>query len=75
MDLVSVAGYTAEEHQVETEDGYLLGLHRITGGPQVFAGSGKPVVLLVHPLLGASDVWVVRGPNYDFGILQISKKI
>ncbi|XP_034949218.1 gastric triacylglycerol lipase-like [Chelonus insularis] len=65
VDLVTKTGYIAEEHEVITEDGYYLLLHRISGGPQNPVRPGKPVVLLLHGLMGASDIWVLRGPRYD----------
>ncbi|KAI1348056.1 Alpha/Beta hydrolase protein [Xylaria sp. FL0043] len=61
-------GYTAEEHVVQTKDGYLLGLHRlawrkgeedtkVNGGP---ASLKKRVVYLHHGLLMNSEVWVCQ---------------
>ena len=61
-------GYHAEEHVVQTTDGYLLGIHRLPykrgeeqDGVLVNAGpssSAKPVVYLHHGLLMNSEVWV-----------------
>jgi lysosomal acid lipase/cholesteryl ester hydrolase len=61
-------GYYAEEHVVQTTDGYLLGIHRLPykrgeehEGVLVNArpSSGKkPVVYLHHGLLMNSEVWV-----------------
>ncbi|KAI0188486.1 Alpha/Beta hydrolase protein [Xylaria flabelliformis] len=59
-------GYTAEEHVVQTKDGYLLGVHRlawrkgeedtkVNDGP---ASVKKRVVYLHHGLLMNSEVWV-----------------
>ncbi|GAW21308.1 hypothetical protein ANO14919_108270 [Xylariales sp. No.14919] len=59
-------GYTAEEHVVQTKDGYLLGLHRlawkkgeedtkVNDGP---ASVKKRVVYLHHGLLMNSEVWI-----------------
>ncbi|KAI0440306.1 Alpha/Beta hydrolase protein [Xylaria telfairii] len=61
-------GYTAEEHVVQTKDGYLLGLHRlawrkgeedtkVNDGP---ASVKKRVVYLHHGLLMNSEVWVCQ---------------
>ena len=66
IDLCAFYGYTAEEHVVQTEDGYLLGLHRLCHqrgeeGAKVNAGDGsiaKKVVYLHHGLLMNSEVWV-----------------
>ncbi|PGH36600.1 esterase/lipase [[Emmonsia] crescens] len=65
-ELCSLWGYEAEEHIVQTGDGYLLGLHRLPRkkGQDFFkvnAGEGtpqKPVVYLHHGLLMNSEVWV-----------------
>ena len=67
VDLCALFGYNAEEHIVQTGDGYLLGLHRLslrkgeednlrvnTGGCSI----RKPVVYLHHGLLMNSEVWV-----------------
>ena len=66
VDLCEIAGYYAEEHVVHTEDGYLLGLHRlawrrgeedqrVNGGPGTIS---KKVVYLHHGLMMNSEVWV-----------------
>ncbi|KAK5941688.1 cholesterol esterase [Knufia obscura] len=67
-ELCGLWGYYAEEHIVQTKDGYLLGVHRLPfkkGEEQVEvrvnAGSdsiSKPVVYLHHGLLMNSEVWV-----------------
>ncbi|KAK4181773.1 putative sterol esterase [Triangularia setosa] len=59
-------GYTAEEHVVRTEDGYLLGIHRLAwrkGEEEQRVNRGpnsikKKVVYLHHGLLMNSEVWV-----------------
>jgi lysosomal acid lipase/cholesteryl ester hydrolase len=66
VDLCELYGYYAEEHVVQTEDGYLLGLHRLARKPgeedkHVNAGEGslqKKVVYLHHGLMMNSEVWV-----------------
>ncbi|KAI4219148.1 MAG: hypothetical protein L6R36_008530 [Xanthoria steineri] len=66
VDLCSLFGYYAEEHVVQTGDGYLLGLHRLgwkkgEEGLRVNTGRGslrKPVVYLHHGLMMNSEVWV-----------------
>ncbi|KAI1436387.1 Alpha/Beta hydrolase protein [Xylaria sp. CBS 124048] len=68
-DFVSICatyGYTAEEHVVQTKDGYLLGLHRLAwrkGEDEIKVNGGpnsvkKRVVYLHHGLLMNSEVWV-----------------
>lgn len=66
VELCELYGYYAEEHIVQTKDGYLLGLHRLgwkkgEEDRRVNAGPGsveKKVVYLHHGLLMNSEVWV-----------------
>lgn len=66
VELCNLAGFYAEEHIVQTGDGYLLGLHRLgwrqgEEDQRVNAGPGsvqKKVVYLHHGLLMNSEVWV-----------------
>lgn len=59
-------GYTAEEHVVQTKDGYLLGVHRLAwkkGEEDMRVNAGpnsiqKRVAYLHHGLLMNSEVWV-----------------
>lgn len=61
-------GYPSESHVVESEDGYLLTVHRIPGGKDGSKG-GQPVYLQ-HGLLGSSADWVLNG-NTTFGKHEI----
>lgn len=66
VELCELFGYYAEEHIVQTGDGYLLGLHRLgcrRGEEDMRINSGpgsikKKVVYLHHGLMMNSDVWV-----------------
>lgn len=66
VELCELWGYYAEEHIVQTGDGYLLGLHRLCcrqGEQEWRVNSGKAslrkkVVYLHHGLLMNSEVWV-----------------
>lgn len=66
VDLCALYGYYAEEHVVQTGDGYLLGLHRLgwrkgEEGERVNSGKNsvkKNVVYLHHGLMMNSEVWV-----------------
>ncbi|KAL2849215.1 Alpha/Beta hydrolase protein [Aspergillus pseudoustus] len=65
-EICSIFGYEAEEHIVHTQDGYLLGLHRLPyrkgeEGKPVNQGEGsvkKKVVYLHHGLMMCSEVWI-----------------
>lgn len=56
----SIFGYSHEEHQVTTEDGYILTLHRLlpkgASGPESL--KGRPVVYLQHGLLTNSELFM-----------------
>ncbi|KYN36038.1 Lipase 3 [Trachymyrmex septentrionalis] len=56
LQMIKKAGYPAEAHIVQTEDGYLLTLHHIPGNK-------KLPVLLQHGFLGSSADWVIPGKN------------
>ncbi|RKU44314.1 cholesterol esterase [Coniochaeta pulveracea] len=66
VDLCGLFGYTAEEHVVQTKDGFLLGVHRLAwrrGEEDMRVNNGpnsvkKRVVYLHHGLLMNSEVWV-----------------
>lgn len=66
VELCEIFGYYAEEHVVQTKDGYLLGLHRLgwkRGGENTRVNAGKDsvqkkVVYLHHGLMMNSEVWV-----------------
>jgi len=66
VDICAFHGYYAEEHVVQTGDGYLLGLHRLAWrkgeeDQKVNHGRGsirKNVVYLHHGLMMNSEVWV-----------------
>lgn len=66
VELCELYGYYAEEHVVQTKDGFLLGLHRLAwrrGEEDVKVNAGedsvqKRVVYLHHGLMMNSEVWV-----------------
>jgi pimeloyl-ACP methyl ester carboxylesterase len=58
--------YPEETHEVRTDDGYILTIHRIphrTADPE----RSKPVVLLLHGLLCSSADWVIAGAQKGLG--------
>ena len=59
FQIVKSAGLGFEEHYVQTQDGYLLTLHRIfKESPE-----GKPVVFLQHGILSSSEAWILHGAD------------
>ncbi|KAL6900735.1 hypothetical protein ACP4OV_005411 [Aristida adscensionis] len=61
---VTPLGYPCEEHQVTTQDGYILGLQRIPRGRAGGGGwgSGQPV-LLQHGVLVDGMTWLLTSPE------------
>lgn len=60
-------GYTAEEHNVITEDGYILSVFRIQGRNCI--QRRYPPVILMHGLLQSSDSWLDAGPQAGLAYL------
>lgn len=65
IGLVSRAGYRVQAHMIETEDGYLLKVHRLL--PK-FNGNKKPVsmkppVCLMHGVLSSAADFLITGPK------------
>ena len=56
--IVEEQGYSFEEYDVVTQDGYKLTLHRILG-----RNSSSPVVLLMHDNGQASMDWIINEPK------------
>ncbi|KAL6067301.1 Hydrolase, alpha/beta fold domain containing protein [Balamuthia mandrillaris] len=63
LELITSKGYSAEEHKVITQDGYILTLHRIPRNKEETQRWGKvnnkPVVFLMHGLLDCSVTWIL----------------
>lgn len=66
--LVERRGYKCEIHRIQTSDGYILEMHRITGGPKSPPSKGKRVAYLQHGLLDSSATWVMMGVDNGLGI-------
>lgn len=60
-------GFVGREYSVETEDGYVLGLQRISAGGAM-RRKGVPV-LLMHGLLQSAASWVDAGPGAGLAYL------
>ncbi|XP_071571688.1 lysosomal acid lipase/cholesteryl ester hydrolase [Temnothorax nylanderi] len=61
--MIQKAGFPAEAHIVQTEDGYLLTLYRIPGN------NSSPPVLLQHGLLTSFADWLIPGRDKGLGFV------
>ncbi|XP_024883675.1 lipase 3-like isoform X1 [Temnothorax curvispinosus] len=69
IGLVEQYDYPAEEHNVTTEDGYNLKIHRIPGSLLLDNKKKKEIIFMQHGLFASSDSWVLRGPGKDLVFL------
>nr|XP_002739797.1 PREDICTED: lysosomal acid lipase/cholesteryl ester hydrolase-like [Saccoglossus kowalevskii] len=68
--LITSKGYPCEEHTVQTEDGFLLGLQRIPYGKKNASTTNpRPVVFLQHGLLCSSTNWLTNLENESFAYI------
>lgn len=75
--LITASGYPAETHQVTTEDGYVLELHRIPHGvtPATDDVGHRPVAFLHHCLLCSSSDFVMSSPDKALGKWRYHSRI
>ncbi|XP_039191858.1 lipase member M-like isoform X3 [Crotalus tigris] len=66
--IIQYWGYSSEEYEVLTDDGYYLKLNRILSRRLFLHLTGpKPVVLLVHGLLFEGRCWIANLPSNSLG--------
>ncbi|XP_062551579.1 lipase 1-like [Armigeres subalbatus] len=63
VELVTKYGYHIETHHVQTDDGFVLELHRITGSGSTKFDKRLPPVLVMHGVFASSADWVLLGPG------------
>lgn len=56
-------GYNLDSHEVQTEDGYILTVHRIPHGKGNADVTDKPAVLVMPGLLCSSACFLLMGPE------------
>lgn len=62
QEIVEENGFGFEEHQVTTDDGYVLHVQRILND-KVQSGEKRPVVFLQHGFLSSSEGWIYHVPE------------
>ncbi|XP_065870853.1 triacylglycerol lipase 1-like [Euphorbia lathyris] len=68
-ELIIPAGYPCTDYTVQTRDGYLLGLQRISSRNVGLRLQRGPPVLLQHGLFMAGDAWFLGAPEQSLGYL------
>ena len=69
-DLVKSFGYPIEEHSVQSEDGYIVTLHRIPHGQNSLnRNEERPAVLLAHCMMGSSAVFTFGPSNQSLAYI------
>ncbi|KAH7835637.1 hypothetical protein Vadar_028228 [Vaccinium darrowii] len=66
-DLIERYNYPCSDHKVQTKDGYVLGLHRVSSIAGELRGERGPPVLLLHGLFMAGDAWFLGSMNQSLG--------
>lgn len=67
--LLKLHKYGFEEHVVKTDDGYYLTLFRIKSKQDTLDVKQRPVVFLMHGVLGSADDWLLMGPEHSLAYL------
>ncbi|XP_045765402.1 lipase member K-like [Maniola jurtina] len=62
-------GYSAEEHTVPTEDGYLLTVFRVRRGRRCGARARRTPVYLMTGVLLSAEAWLAAGPRAGLAFL------
>lgn len=63
--LIQNFGYPSETHDITTEDGYIIQVHRIPRGRKRRSLENRIPVIILPGFLSVSDVWLFRGPKRD----------
>ncbi|PKU67331.1 triacylglycerol lipase 1 isoform X1 [Dendrobium catenatum] len=67
--IVRPMGYPCTEYIVQTEDGYLLTLQRISNGRSALRGYNGPPVFLQHGLFQGGDTWFLNSVDESLGFI------
>ncbi|CAN1307598.1 Triacylglycerol lipase 1, partial [Linum perenne] len=67
--VIGRAGYPCTEHTIETTDGYLLALQRVSSRNGNISLNRGPPVLLQHGLFMGGDCWFLNSPEESLGFI------
>ncbi|ESW15041.1 hypothetical protein PHAVU_007G039100 [Phaseolus vulgaris] len=72
QELIIPFGYPCSEYTTQTQDGFLLGLQRVSSPSSLRLrnrGERGPPVLLLHGLFMAGDAWFLNTPDQSLGFI------
>ncbi|TXG64206.1 hypothetical protein EZV62_011200 [Acer yangbiense] len=67
--LIEPSGYPCTEHNIQTNDGYLLALQRVSSRNSDLRVQPGPPVLLQHGLFMGGDAWFLNSPEQSLGFI------
>ena len=69
MEIIANRGYPVEVHQVTTDDGYILEVHRIPHGKGQSSDSSikRRAVFLQHGFINTDNVWLITPTSRALG--------
>ncbi|CAL5377433.1 unnamed protein product [Camellia sinensis] len=67
--LIERYGHPCSEHEVQTKDGYILGLQRVSSRAKILREQKGPPVLLLHGLFMSGDAWFLDSVNQSLGYI------
>ncbi|KAH7575329.1 hypothetical protein JRO89_XS02G0085100 [Xanthoceras sorbifolium] len=67
--LIEPSGYPCTEHAIQTNDGYLLALQRVSSRNSNQRVQPGPPVLLQHGLFMGGDSWFLNSPEQSLGFI------
>lgn len=72
LELINLAGFEGEEHQVVTEDGYKIKIHRVLAKNEneIDKNISKPPCLIMHGLLGSSKTFLLSNDSLAFYLAE-----
>ena len=68
-DVIERYNHPCSEHKVQTKDGYVLGLHRVSSRSGILRKKNGPPVLLLHGLFMAGDAWFLDSMDQSLGYI------
>lgn len=65
---IEAEGYPVEDHEITTDDGYVLHLYRLPHGRQIpKSNDTRPPVLIMHGIFSSSQSWIALGSDNSLG--------